>query len=1195
MNKTKTTSSPFMRKALHRPGLFRSLLMTVLLLAFGIAAVPVEMSSHQPTPPRPATSEAPVNLPARGSLATATSTNVWRGGPRALSFSPQSVPAAWDFETVAPVAPLIPSGCGPFVEITGFGYDPLDRAVVGWDLHNHCNGIPGSRWARKESGNWNINVFEPNILFPGGGDSDYAHQLALSDDGTPFMVYGALAQPWIEYFYTWQANLNTDPTGRGSQLGELLFHYRDCRQTGLKFALDFSPGGTSRNRVTRIGCTSPGGTFELRLNGSLFEFGGGSPGFAYATGPAGQHHEIHNPSGPLFYSNATPGSKLQIASIQRFSENLSIAVDANNRIHAAVGGFNSVADGDAGRMAYLTSTDGVNWTSTLLDHLDRHQSSVSISLDSAGNPAVAYLAGGAIWYAALNNGQWDKVQVRLVDQTYLVNHMRLKFDGNDVPHIAYYDTTTKEVRIASPADLNGPPALTNPGDQTNAESDSASLQVAAADPDNDVLTYGATGLPSGLSIDPSTGLITGTLPYTSAGSYPVTVTVTDGSLTDSEAFTWIVTNTNRAPEANDASASTPEDTPTNLTLAASDADSDSLTFSIVSQPSHGTLVLNGSSAIYSPAQDYTGADGFTYKANDGTSDSNVATVNLTVMPVNDIPDAANDAAATNEDAPVNINILANDTDADGDSLTVSAVSQGAHGLVVVNGNGSVSYAPAANFFGSDSFTYTVSDGQGGTDNASVNVTINPVNDAPLANNDSAAANEDTSVTIAAPGVLANDQDVEGNPLSAVRVSGPANGFLTLNADGSFTYIPDQNFNGTDSFTYRSSDGAAQSNLATVSIVIYPDNDAPVAANDNYKLNPGATLTMTAPGVLANDSDVEGGVLSASLVNGPPNGSVTLNPNGSFDYTVNAGFSGTDSFTYRASDGATDSDTATVFLTIRGAGTAACSTTVTVEANFTRKSSTRASKVPVKNARVIMLPKSRVQALCANLLDAGCVWANLAAINTAGDPVVQTGADGKVVASSTVADSNGWAIFIDVLGATAEGTAAPLISQGTTQIAVSNSDCASNKRFTLILVTDGTTTTSMTQRQQILHGSVLEVSYPDFAEWSGTQFLYPVVFSSDSAWEVDICGSMPPGYRITGESCAQFFLSNDTKVIFFDVREQEDGNAGSQSRLLSRIRLAAQQGKPDPRLNMSLRVKHKGKYQTANLEVPGKKARKKNAN
>lgn len=1187
MNKTKTTSSPFMRKALHRPGLFRFLIMTAMLVALGVAAVPVEMSaSKQPSPRSEAQPSG--NRPEPAARAMPIS-RVLRGGPRALSFGPQSVPAAWDFETVAPVAPLIPSGCGPFVEITGFDYDPSNRAVVGWDLHNHCNGIPGSRWARKESGNWNINVFEPNILFPGGGDSDYAHQLAVSDDGTPFMVYGALAQPWNEYFNTWQANLNTQTSGPGVQI-EQLFHYRDCRQGGLKYALDFSPGAVDPNRLTRIGCTSPGGTFELRLNGSLFEVGGGSPGYAYATGPAGQHHEIHNPGGPLYYSNATPGSKLQIGTINRFSENLSIAADANNKIHAAVGGFNSLADFDSGWIGYLTSTDGVNWTSTLVDHLSRNQSSVCIALDSAGNPAIAYLAGGAIWYAALNNGQWDKVQVRLVDQAYVVNQMRLRFDGNDVPHIAYYDTTATEVRIASPADLNGPPALANPGDQSDAEGDSVSLQVTAADPDNDVLTYGATGLPPGLSIDPSTGLITGVLPYTSAGSYPVTVTASDGSLTDSEAFTWTVTNTNRAPQASGTSATTPEDTPTNLVLAASDADEDALTFSIVSQPAHGTLALDGSSATYSPAQNYNGADGFTFKANDGTSDSNVASVSLTVTPVNDTPDAANDAAATNEDASVTINVLANDTDADADALNVSAVSQGTHGLVSVNGNGSVSYTPVANFFGSDSFTYTVSDGNSGTDSASVIVTINPVNDAPLANNDSVTLNEDASMTIAAAGVLANDQDVDGNPLSAVLAAGPANGFLTLNADGSFTYIPDQNFNGTDSFTYRASDGATQSNLATVTIVVNAVNDAPVAANDSYSMSAGTTLTTPAPGVLVNDSDVEGSILSAPLVSGPSNGSVTLNPNGSFVYIANPGFTGTDSFTYRASDGVAYSEAATVFLTIRGgAGTAACSTTITVEANFTRKRSTTASKLPVKNARVIMLPKSRVQALCANLLDADCVWANLAAINTAGDPVVKTGTDGKVVASSTVADPNGWAIYIDVLGANAQGASAPLISQGTTQIAVSNSDCAPNKRFTLILVTDGSTTTAMTQRQQILHGSILEVSYPDFAEWNGTQFLYPVVFSSDSDWEIDICASMPPGYSIVGEACAQFLLSNDTKVIFFDVREQGDANTASRRRLASLL------SKADPRLNMSLRVKHRGKYQNATLEVPGKKARKKNTN
>jgi VCBS repeat-containing protein len=145
--------------------------------------------------------------------------------------------------------------------------------------------------------------------------------------------------------------------------------------------------------------------------------------------------------------------------------------------------------------------------------------------------------------------------------------------------------------------------------------------------------------------------------------------------------------------------------------------------------------------------------------------------------------------------------------------------------------------------------------------------------------------------------------------------GPANGTLTLNADGSFSYTPDADFNGTDSFTYHANDGTVNSNVATVSITVNPVNDAPVAANDAYTTDEGTILTVAAPGVLGNDSDVDGDPLTAVLNTSPSNGSLTLNSNGSFSYTPAPGFFGTDSFTYRANDGQADSNLATVTITV----------------------------------------------------------------------------------------------------------------------------------------------------------------------------------------------------------------------------------------------------------------------------------------
>src|SRR5262249_43150971 len=147
----------------------------------------------------------------------------------------------------------------------------------------------------------------------------------------------------------------------------------------------------------------------------------------------------------------------------------------------------------------------------------------------------------------------------------------------------------------------------------------------------------------------------------------------------------------------------------------------------------------------------------------------------------------------------------------------------AHGSLTLNADGSFSYTPAANYNGPDSFTYQASDGSL-TASATVNITVIPVNDPPVANNDSYSINEDTTLIVAAPGVLGNDTDVDGDPLAAVLVGGPAHGTLSLNSNGSFSYTPAANYNGPDSFTYKANDGTVNGNTATVTITVNPVDD-----------------------------------------------------------------------------------------------------------------------------------------------------------------------------------------------------------------------------------------------------------------------------------------------------------------------------------------------------------------------------------
>ena len=168
----------------------------------------------------------------------------------------------------------------------------------------------------------------------------------------------------------------------------------------------------------------------------------------------------------------------------------------------------------------------------------------------------------------------------------------------------------------------------------------------------------------------------------------------------------------------------------------------------------------------------------------------------------------------------------------------------------------------------------------------------------------------------APGVLGNDTDVDSGTLTAVLVAGPTHGALTLNSNGSFTYTPAANYNGSDSFTYRANDGSLNSNTVTVSLTVTAVNDAPVAGTNSYSTPEEVTLNVPAPGLLGNDTDVDGDTLTALLVNGPSHGTLTWNSNGSFSYTPAAQYNGSDSFTYRAQDsGGALSNLVTVSLTV----------------------------------------------------------------------------------------------------------------------------------------------------------------------------------------------------------------------------------------------------------------------------------------
>ncbi|HEU0010964.1 MAG TPA: Ig-like domain-containing protein, partial [Verrucomicrobiae bacterium] len=305
--------------------------------------------------------------------------------------------------------------------------------------------------------------------------------------------------------------------------------------------------------------------------------------------------------------------------------------------------------------------------------------------------------------------------------------------------------------------------------------------------------------------------------------------------------------------------------------------------------------------------------------NDAYPADNASAVTTTVV-FNRAPIANDDVYSVNEDELLTVpapGVLANDTDLDGNPLLIGTprpVSAPAHGTLTLNPDGSFTYQPAANYNGLDNFTYLITDGAATSAVATVTITVNPVNDSPVANDDAFTANEDMPLTIPASGVLFNDTDVDGDTLAAAVLTGPSHGTLTLNSDGSFTYTPAANYHGPDSFTYRASDGSASA-TATANITVRPVNDPPVSADDAYATDEDTALIIAAPGVLANDSDLDGDTLTAAVVTGPSHGTLTLNGDGSFAYTPAANYHGPDSFTYRASDGSADA-TAAASITVR---------------------------------------------------------------------------------------------------------------------------------------------------------------------------------------------------------------------------------------------------------------------------------------
>jgi gliding motility-associated-like protein len=392
------------------------------------------------------------------------------------------------------------------------------------------------------------------------------------------------------------------------------------------------------------------------------------------------------------------------------------------------------------------------------------------------------------------------------------------------------------------------------------------------------------------------------------------------SMCDTGTVIFTVTAVNDAPVAVNDAVTVNEDTDAtgNVLTNDTDVEGDALTASLITAPVHGTVVLNSDGSFtYTPNKDYNGLDRLKYRVCDNGTPSmcDTGTVIFTVTAVNDAPVAVNDAVTINEDTDATGNVLTNDTDPEGDALTASLITAPVHGTVVLNSDGSFTYTPNKDYNGLDSLKYRVCDN--GTpsmcDTGTVIFTVTAVNDAPVAVDDAVTLQEDHTAT---GNVLTNDSDIEGDALTATLITAPVNGTVVLDAAGNFTYTPNANFHGTDSLIYKVCDNGTPGmcDTAVLRFTITAVNHAPNAVDDIISAFEDEPYSGN---VLSNDSDPDGDLLSASLITGPVNGTLTLDATGSFVYTPNANFNGTDSIVYKVCDNGTPSlcDTAVVRFTV----------------------------------------------------------------------------------------------------------------------------------------------------------------------------------------------------------------------------------------------------------------------------------------
>ncbi len=475
------------------------------------------------------------------------------------------------------------------------------------------------------------------------------------------------------------------------------------------------------------------------------------------------------------------------------------------------------------------------------------------------------------------------------------------------------------------------PTPTTSTSHTVQEDGSTTINLTATDPNGQAVTFAITS-------DPTNGIAT---LVTSANGTDITYTPNANFFgTDNFAYTAsnetytsepatitiVVEGEDDEPTTNDITASTNEDVSVELSLDASEFDGDSISFSVISQPSNGILGdINDNKVEYTPNPDWNGTDTFTFEATDERTffdKQNIATATITVNPVNDPPVTDNQSASTDEDNAVDITLTSNDVEED--NISYSIVSDTSNGTTVLSG-AIVTYTPSSDWNGTDTLSFKANDGADDSNSSTLTITVNGINDAPIANNVTTQMDENKVGGRYQPvTVTLNASDVDGDNLTYALVAGPANGSVGDISNNEIIYAPNQDFNGTDTFTYKANDGVEDSNEATVTVTINPVDDPPTTENMSVETDEDVALEISFPA-----TDVDGESLSYSIEDWVSNGTLELT-NNIVNYTPDLNWSGNVSFTYKANDGISDSNISTVTINVNAVNDPPISEDIPVE-------------------------------------------------------------------------------------------------------------------------------------------------------------------------------------------------------------------------------------------------------------------------